>query len=297
MSLKECPDRWDRYGGNKLSDIRLFVCCHRPDQQVPQHPLLYPIQVGAALAGVHFEGFLHDDEGEHISGQNRSYCELTAQYWAWKNVRADYYGFFHYRRYLCPDMTVKGPYTLERVPTEELLEKMGYGNLEAVIHKYDLIVPREEYLHCTVYEHYASAKYHHGEDLQLVQQIIDEMYPEYAEASRAYLSGRVVFYGNIYIMRRNVFDHYCQWLFSILHQFDMRANVAGYGPQEQRVNGYLAERLFGIYYTYHVDSLRVLKVPGVHFYPGHAYWKQRLIQLCVPPSSRRKQLVKRMLSR
>ena len=27
------------------------------------------------------------------------YCELTTQYWAWKNVDAEYIGFCHYRRY------------------------------------------------------------------------------------------------------------------------------------------------------------------------------------------------------
>ncbi|MFR2983850.1 MAG: DUF4422 domain-containing protein [Bifidobacterium pseudocatenulatum] len=42
---------------------------------------------------------LHDDEGENISDENPGYCELTAQYWAWKNEDADYYGFCHYRRY------------------------------------------------------------------------------------------------------------------------------------------------------------------------------------------------------
>ena len=42
---------------------------------------------------------LHDDEGDNISNKNKTYCELTAQYWAWKNMEADYYGFFHYRRY------------------------------------------------------------------------------------------------------------------------------------------------------------------------------------------------------
>ena len=42
---------------------------------------------------------LHDDEGENISDKNPMYCELTAQYWAWKNLDADYYGFCHYRRY------------------------------------------------------------------------------------------------------------------------------------------------------------------------------------------------------
>lgn len=50
-----------------------------------------------------------DNEGDNISGKNPDYCELTAQYWAWKNIDCDYYGFFHYRRYLtfhrvCPVM-------------------------------------------------------------------------------------------------------------------------------------------------------------------------------------------------
>lgn len=44
---------------------------------------------------------LHDNEGDNISDRNRMYCELTAYYWAWKNdTQADYYGFWHYRRYM-----------------------------------------------------------------------------------------------------------------------------------------------------------------------------------------------------
>lgn len=53
----------------------------------------------AALADHRFKGMQHDDEGENISYKNPYYCELTAQYWAWKNLDADYYGLFHYRRY------------------------------------------------------------------------------------------------------------------------------------------------------------------------------------------------------
>ena len=84
-----------------MGDINLFVCCHN-ESEVPAHPLLIPIQVGTALAERRFAGYAHDDEGENISRKNRAYCELTAQYWAWKNCQAEYVGFFHYRRYLYP---------------------------------------------------------------------------------------------------------------------------------------------------------------------------------------------------
>ena len=118
-----------------MADIKLFVCCHR-QEEVPKYPLLYPIQVGAALSEVRFPKFLYDDTGENISEKNRSYCELTAQYWAWKNVQADYYGFFHYRRYLYPDAKAKRPYlirggTVHRTVGE--LEFFLFGRIDPAI--------------------------------------------------------------------------------------------------------------------------------------------------------------------
>ena len=106
------PASFSFLGGNPLSQIKLFVCCHQAGQRVPAHPLLHPVQVGAALAQDHFPGFAHDDAGENISQKNRSYCELTAHYWAWKNVEADCYGFSHYRRYLYLDEHARRPYRL-----------------------------------------------------------------------------------------------------------------------------------------------------------------------------------------
>ena len=80
-----------------MSDIKILVAMHK-EASVLKNPLLLPIQVGSALAERRLPDMLHDDEGIHISGKNKSYCEMTAQYWAWKNLRADYYGFFHYHR-------------------------------------------------------------------------------------------------------------------------------------------------------------------------------------------------------
>lgn len=93
----------------KQPDIRIFIACHKPTY-VPENPIFYPVQVGTALTEKRLEHMAYrDNEGDNISGKNPDYCELTAQYWAWKNIDCDYYGFFHYRRYLtfhrvCPVM-------------------------------------------------------------------------------------------------------------------------------------------------------------------------------------------------
>lgn len=274
-----------------MAEIKLFVSCHRPSP-VPEHPLLAPIQVGAALTGERFPGFLQDDEGENISGQNRSYCELTAQYWAWKNVRADYYGFFHYRRYLYPDAAARLPYRIEGAPTAELLDKLGYGRFAELISQYDLILPKGEDMRISVREHYAGAPFHHGKDLKLVEEIIRETCPEYTAAMEAYLSDTLCYFGNIFIMSRAAFEDYCAWLFPLLAEFDRRADTGGYGPQEGRVDGYLAERLLGVWAAHHKE-LRTLELPRVHFVEGLAERrKKKLVNLLLPPGSVRRAAVK-----
>ncbi len=270
-----------------VADIKLFVCCHRP-VPVPAHPLLVPVQVGAALADTHFPGFLHDDTGENISEKNRSYCELTAQYWVWKNVEADYYGFFHYRRYLYPDMKAGRPYIIEKGPTAALPDKLGYDRFADLICQYDLIIPKGENMYIPVRRHYADAPFHHERDLQLAVRIVRERFPEMAAAMEEYLSGTVCYFGNIYIMKRQAFMDYCAWLFQILEEFDRRADTGGYGVQERRVDGYLAERLLGIYVTFWRGRLNALELPRVHFEPDRAVLCHRLLNTILRPGSKRR---------
>ena len=278
-----------------MADIKLYVCCHQP-VEVPEHPLLLPIQVGAALADSHFPGFLHDDAGENISAQNRSYCELTAQYWAWKNALADYYGFFHYRRFLYPNERTKAPYRVERKPSGALLDKLGYGGFAQLIGRYDLIAPKGEDMRIPVRQHYAAAPHHRAKDLETAEQIVLERHPEMARALEEYLSGTMCYFGNIYIMKREVFHDYCAWLFPILEEFDRRADTTGYTPQEQRVDGYLAERLFGVYLTHRRGELKTLELPRVHFHPGAEYTKRRVLNALLPPGSKRRSVMKKWLS-
>lgn len=278
-----------------MSNIKLFVCCHQ-QSKVPDHPLLVPIQVGAALSNQRFPGFISDDTGENISQKNRSYCELTAQYWAWKNADADFCGFFHYRRYLYPDTSAKYPYRLERTADLDTLNRLGYETFSEQIQKYDIIVPKGENMYLPVREHYAKAKFHHEKDLCLVENIVREKYPAYIPAMERYLSGSICYFGNIYIMRKTVFQDYCAWLFDILAEFDRRVDTAGYSAQELRVDGYLAERLLGIYYLAQQDKLRFSEIPRVHFEPNkRMLFRKTCCYNVLPPGTKKRFMAKQLM--
>lgn len=279
-----------------MTDIKLFVCCHQP-ASVPKHPLLVPIQVGAALSDTKFPNFLRDDTGCNISIKNRAYCELTAQYWAWKNVDADYYGFFHYRRYLYPDLNAKKPYCIERQPSTSLLERLKYSEFERLIPQYDMILPMGEDMHLAVEKHYSDAPFHHQRDLELVRQIVQKRCSEFVPAMNAYLAGNISYFGNIFIMKRQIFKDYCLWLFTILEEFDTCANTAGYSVQEQRVDGYLGERLLGIYYTKYKNELNTLELPRVHMdLMGAGDPGKQLLYYLLPPGSNRRAIAKKCMA-
>lgn len=265
--------------------ISLFVCCHKPTP-VPVHPLLVPIQVGSALSPEVFSGFLQDDTGDNISSKNRSYCELTAQYWAWKNYNADYYGFFHYRRYLYPSKTASKPYRLEKSCTLQTLDRLQFSSFYDLIPQYDMIMPLPENMYISVRDHYASAPFHSSSDLRLTEEIVRCLYPDYILAMESYFSQTSLFFGNIFIMSNPVFYNYCNWLFPILKEFSSATSLSNRSPQEMRAPGYLAERLLGVYYTYHQNELKTLCLPRVHFLSGKEYYINYAINSILPPGSK-----------
>ena len=84
-----------------MSKISIFVT-HTPDKNdfLVRNPLFVNMIAGADYQTKPIpEEMTPDNTGDNISLKNRSYCELTTQYWAWKNAEADYYGFCHYRRF------------------------------------------------------------------------------------------------------------------------------------------------------------------------------------------------------
>lgn len=214
-------------------DIKLIIATHKT-YWMPEDPMYIPIHAGAQ--GKSDIGYTRDDTGDNISKKNKNYCELTALYWAWKNLRADYVGLVHYRRHF----TAKGAKgsKQERVITS--------SQLSSVLSDYDVVVPshRNYYIE-TNYSQYVHA--HHAVDLDTTKEIIAEKYPSYIDAYERCMKSTVGHRFNMFIMKHEYFDAYCTWLFDILFELENRLDISSYSAYDARVFGFVSERLLDIW--------------------------------------------------
>lgn len=256
-----------------MSEVKIFVSCHK-ESHLPKSEILQAVQAGTALQEVKFDKMYHDNDGLQISGKNKAYCELTVQYWAWKNIQADYYGFCHYRRYFSFDkeypVTENGNLLTKKWrPYSEWEDIKEYtvddNRIRQITEKYDIVTVLREPMNSTVYEQYS--QFHHKKDLDRMLQLLYARYPEYWSAAEQYMSSKEHYFLNMYVMKKAVFFHYMEWLFPLLDEFERTTDFSEYNEQEYRATAYLAERLFGVYYTYvkKIGTLKCCELPYVLF--------------------------------
>lgn len=227
-------------------DVKILVATHKP-YWMPSDSVYMPIHVGRE--GKTDIGFTGDNTGDNISTKNPYFCELTGLYWAWKNLNCEYIGLCHYRRYFS---TGKGE------KKERIMSRFDY---ERLLSMYDVIVPaKRNYYIETVRSQYEHA--HNKRDLDEVQQIVHEKYPMYDRAFETVMKRKRLHILNMFAMKKELFNQYCEWLFDILFTLEKRIDISDYTPYEARVFGFLSERLFNVWLEYH-STLAVKEVPVV----------------------------------
>ena len=113
-----------------MAKIQLFVCCHQPSFCAGSTLFSSPIQVGGRSGGGALPRLFAGRRGSGTTSppKNRSYCELTAQYWAWKHAEADFYGFFPLPALPLPGAGGQAPLPAGAVPPlRRVLDRLGYG--------------------------------------------------------------------------------------------------------------------------------------------------------------------------
>ena len=231
---------------------RIVVATHKK-YRMPAAALYVPVQAGAAIhEPLPYTG---DDSGDNISSKNPAFCELTCLYWAWKNLPADGLGLCHYRRY----------FTLRRrkdlwasVLTEEEACRL--------LAKAPVVLPKKRnYFIETGYSQYIHA--HHEQDLTVTRAILAECFPDYLPAYDAAMRNTKGHRFNMFLMRRDLLDQYCSWLFSVLFTLEERLDISSYSEYDQRVFGFVAERLLDVWIE--TNHIPYCECPVLHMESQH----------------------------
>ena len=195
-------------------------------------------------------GYLRDNIGNHISGKNANYCELTGLYWIWKNTDDSYKGLVHYRRYF-------GRNNL----SNKISDICSYEYLLNCLKSVDIVLPYVEYfkqnakeeilLHCCTEEIFDK-----------LRQIIETKYPDYIETYDRYFNENKASLFNMLFCKREIFDAYCEWLFSILFVLEKQVDLAKLNTYQQRLYGFLSERLLNVWVI--KNKLVVKHLPVIH---------------------------------
>lgn len=215
----------------------VLIATHK-EYHMPEDSLYLPLHVGKESSCVSLP-YAGDNTGKHISAKNKHYCELTAVYWAWKNLDSDFVGLAHYRRHFnlrkpglfCKD---KFPYILSSKEADSLLEK------------YSVLLPKpRNYFIETNYSHYIHA--HPAESMDITRNIISDLFPEYLSAFDTVMHRTKAHMFNMFIMKKKLFHSYCEWLFTILFELEQRLDISSYDAYNQRIFGFVSELLLDVF--------------------------------------------------
>lgn len=268
--------------------IKIYVACHK-ESELPKNPLYVPIHVGAALSSKILPNTIRDDSGENISTKNFSYCELTAQYWAWKNDKdSDYIGLCHYRRFLCfADISKLKCHFNERSQIEAFaiddfnINRFGlenYNEISEAIKESDAVVGLNQTvskLHTprgfkkTAYNHWAAhdRDFLLKKDLDRMLELLEQENPKLGKYARKYLAGRKFLGFNTFVMKRHLFNELCNIEFNVLEKLEQEIDFTNYSQQQSRVFGFMGEIIFSsyVYMLEKEKSAKVKHVPLLYF--------------------------------
>lgn len=261
--------------------IKILVSCHKP-VVYPKSELFLPVHVGAE-GKTPIAGMQPDNEGENISDRNFTYCELTAQYWAWKNLDADYVGQCHYRRYFCFDGQKHKANDHKQIE-EECLSPYSIAKyhiadeerIRSIVESHDLVTaPYWNVLGSvtldgtkkTIRSHMVGYGLLSNADIDELIRICREKQPEYADDLVSYLNGSSYLGYNCFIMRRDLFDRLCEFEFSILEEFDRNFSYEDMTTTRKRICGYFGEILYSVFVNHlkKTDKCSIAKAPLVFF--------------------------------
>lgn len=223
-----------------MNKVKIFICCHKPDT-VKHDDVYTPLHVGRALSKYKEEmkDMIGDDTGENISEKNPFYSEATGIYWIWKNVHdTEYVGLCHYRRFFDCNFTNENIDGFFKDGTEVILARK-------TLHEHT--------------RHYTLLKYIQQEDFCILQLVLKKLYPDYLTTLNRLSSDFYSSCYNMVVCRKELYDEYAKWLFSICFEMEKYVKYSGYN-NAKRVFAYITELLTPVYFEYNKKKIKEIDI-------------------------------------
>ena len=279
-----------------MPKVKILIVSHKPFK-VPEGECFVPIHAGRSVAMEKskdgkidnqdlkwmLENTIGDDTGDNISDKNRYYSECSALYWAWKNYDKlddpDYIGLMHYRRHFIfnneyfeskiKDNWHKAlSYISENFADKDYANRIGLNDeyIKKCAMAYDMIVTKDTNFKLiggyNLRENYEftipGAKI---KDFDILFETMVRLYPEYKEVVEKNINGYKTSLYQMFIMPKDLFFEYCEFLFSILFEIEKQINFEEYTTNGKRTLGYLAERILSAFvWKKEEEGLDILKL-------------------------------------
>lgn len=237
-------------------NVEIYVATHK-EYSFPNDEMYIPIMVGAAMRPKNELKYMTDDSGQNISNLNSNFNELTALYWIWKNCDASIVGLEQYRRYLVGKQSRKNSFN-------NLLTRK---DIDILMRNVDMILPSpRNYVIESNYSHYIHA--HEKAPIEKLKIIMNREYSKYYPALLKVLGKRKAHMFNMFIMKKQPFQEYCDWLFGVLFKLKEEVDISDYTQNEQRVFGFISELLLDVWIetnNYKYAEVGYWNVEGEHW--------------------------------
>jgi disulfide oxidoreductase YuzD len=241
-------DEKNEYIKNNLQpSLKIYICTHKEFEQVV-HSSVYEV--------VNANDINDDTAPNGLKGS--FYSELMAYKYIAENFKLPkYVGFCCYRKYFS---------FLDDIP-----------DIDKIFSEYDAVCSKPKILKTNVKSQYLSC--HNIEDLYIIGGIIAEKYPEQANMWHNFINGNILIPYNMFIMKREDFKEYIDFIFSILDEYlkivgtdinkriydNYEKYIKRFYPNDTveyqyRIGGYAAERLTNLFMMHKFKKIKTYPV-------------------------------------